>query len=482
MFIALLIWKTTRASTPCGAGWNVTAGVRVDGLDIKSVSPVASAALCCSECATVASCHAFVFVHSKQLCWLKTASSAKRRADKDCTWGFDPAVPPVPSPTPGPPPSPGCQADADCNGGGRCVAKACECARGWAGEHCEQIKFGPAYACGVGGLCLNHSAAVQSAGARSYADNFTSTWGGEAVQADDDSWHMYAASFGHDAALGSWLSDSRVIHAVSEHPEGPYKLADVALGPGEPGAWDELTQHNPAIQRDPVSGTYLLYYMGSTNNGTVKTGGGECANNPEKKSLCNQRVGLATATHPGGPWLRRPKPILDIGAPGAWDDQFTTNPTPLALANGSVLLLYKARSREDFGKMSTGVAFAETFEGPYRKLGSGPLAGVPGGCEDAGVYQDPQSKIFHIVLHCGCGYLTLWSLDGIGSWQPSKAGTIPWCTDVEFSDGSTHNMSTRQRPKWVRSKNGSVTHLLTGAASRDMHEGQTFTFAQRVLP
>jgi hypothetical protein len=30
-------------------------------------------------------------------------------------------------------------------------------------------------------------------------------------------------------------------------------------------------------------------------------------------------------------------------------DQFTTNPTPLALANGSVLLLYKARSREDYG-------------------------------------------------------------------------------------------------------------------------------------
>lgn len=37
------------------------------------------------------------------------------------------------------------------------------------------------------------------------------------------------------------------------------------------------------------------------------------------------------------------------------------------------------------------------------------------------------------------------------------------------------------RPKWVRAKNGSVTHLLTGAASRDMHDGKTFTFAQRIL-
>ena len=42
------------------------------------------------------------------------------------------------------------------------------------------------------------------------------------VRADDGSWHMYAASFGHDAGLGSWLSNSRVIHSMSSAPEGTY--------------------------------------------------------------------------------------------------------------------------------------------------------------------------------------------------------------------------------------------------------------------
>ena len=76
----------------------------------------------------------------------------------------------------------------------------------------------PRYKCDVGGLCLNHSSADSYD--RNYTDNFTSTWGGEVVMDDNGTWHMYAASFGHDKALGSWLSDSRVIHSTAAAPQG----------------------------------------------------------------------------------------------------------------------------------------------------------------------------------------------------------------------------------------------------------------------
>ena len=70
---------------------------------------------------------------------------------------------------------------------------------------------------------------------------------------------MYAASFGDNAGLGSWLSNSRVVHGVAQAPQGPYTLTDVALGPlPNTRAWDSLTQHNPAVQKDPISGTYLV--------------------------------------------------------------------------------------------------------------------------------------------------------------------------------------------------------------------------------
>ena len=43
-------------------------------------------------------------------------------------------------------------------------------------------------------------------------------------------------------------------------------------------------------------------------------------------------------------------------------------------------------------------------------------------------------------------------------------------------------LTTRQRPKWLRAKNGTVLGLLTGAASKAMHGGDTFTMVQEVLP
>ena len=105
-----------------------------------------------------------------------------------------------------------------------------------------------------------------------------------------------------------------------------------------------------------------------------------------------------------------------------------------------MLLLYKGRSREDYGKMSTGVAFCDHFAGPCRKLG-GPIAGIPGSCEDAGIYQSPSSGVFRIVLHCGCNYLTVYSLDGV-DWTVTKAGSIPWC-NVRWSDGTNGAVPTQ---------------------------------------
>jgi hypothetical protein len=194
---------------------------------------------------------------------------------------------------------------------------------------------------------------------------------------------------------------------------------------------------------------------------------------------CNQRIGLASSPDPAGPWTRAATPIVNVGPAGAWDDLFTCNPTPLLLPNGSALLLYKARSKADPGKMSTGVAFAQHWSGPYVKNPAGAIDGIPGGCEDAGIYQSPETGVFRIVLHCGCAFLSLWSRDGVSWTLTPAAQAIPWC-NVTWSDGSAGVLSTRQRPKWVRAKNGTVVALLTGAASNGMHGGDTFTMVQEV--
>ena len=40
--------------------------------------------------------------------------------------------------------------------------------------------------------------------------------------------------------------------------------------------WDAVTTHTPAAKRDPVSGMYLIYYMGTMQNETNSTYTANC--------------------------------------------------------------------------------------------------------------------------------------------------------------------------------------------------------------
>jgi hypothetical protein len=182
------------------------------------------------------------------------------------------------------------------------------------------------------------------------------------------------ASLMGTAGSASWIVNSDVVHAVSSTPEGPYRAADIALGPrgqvvrkanctyqgGIPGQvcdvvqandyWDAATAHTPAAQRDPVSGNYLIFYMGTMQNRTNGKRGFPCLTNDNPPqateyaggSDCQQRVGLAVSKDPAGPWRRWDSSglhneseqstfILPPGGIGDFDSAFTNNPTPLAL-------------------------------------------------------------------------------------------------------------------------------------------------------
>eukprot|EP01062_Namystynia_karyoxenos_P061550 TRINITY_DN538_c0_g3_i1.p1 TRINITY_DN538_c0_g3~~TRINITY_DN538_c0_g3_i1.p1 ORF type:complete len:414 (+),score=135.02 TRINITY_DN538_c0_g3_i1:75-1244(+) len=363
-----------------------------------------------------------------------------------------------------------CSSDADCHMAGRCAAGSCRCEKGWGGPDCGQLQLGGSGRCGTWGLCMHGE-----------MDN-VATWGGEAVQGDDGKWHLYVAAF-PNSTLDSWLWKSRVLHAVADAPQGPYVGKDYALGPRGPRTdsyWDSLTQHNPAVQRAP-DGTYLLYYMGDSQHANSSADTFDCHSGAENQPACMQRVGLATAPSPEGPWKRRDAPILPPGPPGQWDDLFTTNPTPHVFPNGSVLLVYKARSLEDQSVMSTGAAFAEHWEGPYVRRG-GKISSLSAICEDAGIYYSPTMEVFRMILHCGCNYKYVWSRNGI-DWHGTTP-EIPWC-NISFTDGTTGKVGRRERPKWVIGADGHPTHLLTAVqpieAVDPVHGKNTWTLATAVL-
>ena len=95
------------------------------------------------------------------------------------------------------------------------------------------------------------------------------SWGGNALPDENGTFHLFTSAMAsgrnHNAhasdlypgpcGIGTWESDSLIIHAVSSSPLGPFKLADVALP----------SQHtNPQIVRAP-DGEWLLYTLGGLN-------------------------------------------------------------------------------------------------------------------------------------------------------------------------------------------------------------------------
>ena len=181
-------------------------GVRVSGNDIGPERNASSFGACCELCGQEKECKVF-FWREPTVCWLKTKAAPPVNCP-GCVVGaasLPAPAPPHPHPSPPPAPAPGCETDSDCNGGGTCSPGGdCVCDQGWTGDHCEMIKFGDAFACGAGGLCLNHSHAAAAVGGQAYSDFFTSSWGGEAVEGDDGMYHMYAASFGQDKGKFSY--------------------------------------------------------------------------------------------------------------------------------------------------------------------------------------------------------------------------------------------------------------------------------------
>lgn len=148
--------------------------------------------------------------------------------------------------------------------------------------------------------------------------------------------------------------------------------------------------------------------------------------------------------------------------------------------NGSVLLIYKARSLEHSSGMYEGVAFANTWNDTYTKLTPDTPLNLPNECEDAGIYR-ARSGVFRMLTHCGCTGQYMWSLDGF-TWERTTAEQ-PWCTNVTYTDGSRGSYATRQRPKWLVDRTGMATHVFTGVnRAGDSAMGHTWTMAAAVAP
>ncbi|MDZ8118449.1 glycoside hydrolase family protein [Pontiella agarivorans] len=193
-----------------------------------------------------------------------------------------------------------------------------------------------------------------------FCDSEYFIWGASMVR-DPEGWcHLFYSRWKKEYGFNAWVSHSEVAHAVSENPTGPYRHVDVALSARGTSYWDGCCTHNPTVHE--ADGRFYLFYMGNTGDGKRE---------PDSRSWNwthrnNQRIGVAVAEHPSGPWKRMGQPLI---APDE-SELMVSNPAVARRPGDPWTLIYKAVKKERplpfGGPVVHRVAFADNPAGPFR--------------------------------------------------------------------------------------------------------------------
>jgi len=187
-------------------------------------------------------------------------------------------------------------------------------------------------------------------------------WGGSMTRTSDGVCHLLYARWPRAKRHWGWLTHSEIGYATAKHPTGPYTHKAVALPGKHTDKWVTDMTHNPTILH--AHGKYYLYFTGARIVGQLPDGPVKTNSSYWQPTRMTQRIGVAVADHPAGPWRRIDKPLIDV-TPGMHDHYFTTNPTVTQCPDGSFLMVYKCMGTDR--KVFHGVAVAKHPLGPFKK-------------------------------------------------------------------------------------------------------------------
>lgn len=297
-------------------------------------------------------------------------------------------------------------------------------------------------------------------------------WCNSVVKGGDGLYHMFASRWPKRLPFHpGWMVASEVVHATSKTPEGPYQFSDVALPARGAQYWDGRSTHNPRIVRHKDK--YVLYYMGSTHPFDEIKDGATLTLDSHYTVLAraSKRVGVAVASSPFGPWKRADAPVLDT-RPGTFYSFLTSNPSPLINADGSAIMIFKARAyRDKFpyqGDMTLGVAKAARYDGTYTVVSPQPIFGVGygGEVEDPFLWKDKAG--YHLLAKDQRGTITGEHHGGLLAHSPDG---LRWTIDkspkaysrtLTWTDGTVRTMGQLERVHPLI-ENGVMTHLFFAA-------------------
>jgi hypothetical protein len=301
-------------------------------------------------------------------------------------------------------------------------------------------------------------------------------WCNGVVKGDDGKYHMFFSRWPESRGFDAWVTHSEVAHAVSDHLFGPYQFSDVALPARGNQFWDGAMTHNPHVMRH--KGKYYLYYTANGGSGywdnTADTVMPRMDHPEWWVNRNNQRVGVAVADSPYGPWNRFDKPLMDI-TPGR---RTTGVPTVFHRPDGKFSLAYKSvMEKEGYrgGAVKHYISLSDSPLGPFtdhdRPFITSPKSDFP--IDDhVEWYQDGKYYCIakdhgDMITEHGIALLLFESSDGL-DWTLSS-NSLVHKFEITFNDGEYMDFDRFEMPK-VYLENGKVIALFLAAKPKGKEE------------
>ncbi len=336
----------------------------------------------------------------------------------------------------------------NCSYNGTWNGTSCDCVLGWNGIDCSILEVLPA---------------TPNTG---YRPSNTDSWGASIIKDDLGTYHMWVSVIDNNCDIQYWARNSKVIHATSLNPEGPYVYQDDAF---------PVMAHEVDVKRGPNDTWVAFLTAGVDSNGDLAYSnyGDPCVCNPstqQSTSKCDYGASteptvICTASSPYGPWS---DPIV-ILKPDTLLDGIDANFSAVVHEDGNLVGLwrtYPSGSQVHWVKASNYLdPSTYVWQEQETSLFPAPYDGFTSeGLEDMFVYYDEDQDIYHAIFHDMVAQEGKPFYDGLGHAYSSDGENWTYTGEaanftVNFTDGST-TTSARARPHFLIEE-GYITHLIT---------------------
>jgi len=279
-------------------------------------------------------------------------------------------------------------------------------------------------------------------------------WCGAVIKGEDGKYNMFYSRWPRKYGHMYWVTGSEIAHAVGDSPFGPWTFKDVALPPRGAEFWDGSCTHNPTVHK--FDGKYYLYYTGNTGDNKITQGLNFIHRN-------NQRIGVAVADSPNGPWKRFDKPAIDVSAdPAAPDAIAIANPSVTKMNDGRYLMVYKAVAGQGkppfYGPVVHLAAIADKPEGPFVKRDGKIFEAVnkehshfpaedPYIWNQDGTYYAVVKDMRGAFSNAGRSLALFYSKDGF-DWKLAKHPLVS-ILEINWADGTKQKVGHLERPQLI---------------------------------